>query len=331
MYRFLRPVRRFTSTRFLAALAGALLIGGGAAPAGAADESAVRIATIPIDQAADVFYADDQGFFKQAGLSVAITVLESGPAIIGAVAGGSADFGNANSGSVAEAHERGIPVRFVAPAGLHLSTVPADLLMVGANSPIRSARDLDGKTVAVNAIGALPNVATKAWIAQNGGDIATVHFVEIPFPAMGQALASGRVDAAEMTEPFITSSKAVTRVLGNAFDAISKNFIVSGWLASDAWLSAHQDEATRFVTALRRAHEWANAHHAQSAAILARHTKMTLQTAQSMTRAVFGTTLDPALIQPVIATFSKFGDLPRPLAASDIIWSPPGSPHAAAH
>ena len=310
----------------LVALAAALLLVGSATRAGADDSAVIRIATIPIDQAADVFYAQDEGFFEQAGLKVSITILDSGPAIIGAIVGASADIGNSNSGSVAEARARGIHVRLVAPAGLHLSSVPVDLLMVSANSPIHSAIDLDGKTVAVNAIGALPNIATKAWIAQNGGNLATVHFVELPFPAMGQALASGRVEAAEMTEPFITSSKKATRVLADAFDAIAPRFIVSGWVATDAWIAAHPGEAKRFQTAMRRAHAWANTHHAQTAAILARHTKIRPAVARAMTRVQFGSVLDSALVQPVIATFAKFGGLSHPLPATNIIWSPTARP-----
>lgn len=310
----------------IAALATALLIAAGTMRAGADDSSVIRIATLPIDQTADVFDAQDEGFFTQAGLKVAITVLESGPAIIGAVAGDSADIGDTNPGSLAEARTRGIRLRYVAPAGLHLSSVPVDLLMVGANSPICTARDLDGKTIAVNAIGALPYVATKAWITENRGDVAKVHFVELPFPAMGAALTSGRVDAAAMTEPFITSSKNATRVLADAFGAISPRFIVSGWFATDAWITAHRDEAARFQAAMQRAHAWANTHHAQSAAILVRHTKILADVARSMTRVQFGSTLDPGLIQPVIAEFAKYGALSHPLPATDIVWSPTAQP-----
>jgi len=310
-----------------AALAAVLLIAGSTAQRAGADNSPViRIVTLPIDQTADVFDAQDEGFFKQAGLKVVVTTLESGPAIIGAVTGGAADIGDANPGSVAEARERGILVRYVAPAGLHLSSVPVDLLMVGANSPIRSARDLAGKTIAVNALGALPNVATDVWITQKGIDIAQVHFVELSFPAMGAALTSGRVDAAAMTEPFITSSKTGTRLLADVFDAIAPRFIVSGWFASDAWIKAHHDEAMHFQAAMRRAHAWANAHHAESAAILVRNTKILPEVAQSMTRVQFGSTLDPGLIQPVIAAFAKYGGLARPLPATDLVWSPTAQP-----
>ena len=296
---------------------------------GNATTSLLRIAALPIDQTSDVFVAQDEGFFNKAGLNVHITVLNSGPAIIGAVSGGSADIGNANPGSVAQARERGIALRFIAPAGLHVSSVPVDMLMVPRDSPIRSVADLAGKTVAVNALNALPNIATKAWIARNGGDIRKVNFVELPFPIMGEALTTGRVDAAEMTEPFITSSKRSIRALADVFNGIGKRFIVSGWFATDGWIDANPDEAGRFATAMQRAHAWANAHQKESAKILVRHTTISASTAASMERVVFGSRLDGALIQPVLTTFSEFGGLPEPLDASKIIWSGPARPASA--
>jgi len=69
----------------LAALA-ALALLPQATPAGAQDAT-LTIGTIPIDATAEVYYAQEMGFFKKAGLNVTITPFTSGGAIAVAVVG----------------------------------------------------------------------------------------------------------------------------------------------------------------------------------------------------------------------------------------------------
>lgn len=280
----------------------------------------VRIATLPIDQTADVYYAQDEGFFEAAGLKVKIENFANGPAAVAALLGGAYDIGVLNASALAAARERGILIKFIAPSGLYVSSAPDSLLMVQADSSISSARDLDGKTIALTGLNTLSHVAVRAWVTQHGGDLSSVHFVELPFPAMAPALQQGRIDAAFMSEPFITLAKGTVRPLASPFDAIAKRFLIAGWMATDAWIREHPDEAQHFVTALLQAHEWANRHHHESAAILVRHSKIEMATVTAMVRPVYGTTLDPALIQPVLDTAAKYGILGEPMSAASIIW-----------
>jgi len=283
---------------------------------------ALRVATIPSDSGSDVYYARDQGFFKAAGLNVEIDTISSGPAIIGAVSGGSYDIGAGNTVSIAAARERGIPIKMIAPGALHSTSAPTDLLMVEQKSSFRSGRDLNGKTIAVSTLSGLNALSVQAWITKSGGDLSTIRFIEVPFPAMAAALDQGRVDAAEMAEPFVTANKDSLRVLADANNAIGEHFLIDAWVASDSWLLQHADAAKRFAAALHDAHVWANAHHEESAVILVRYLKMPLGVVNAMTRASFGTALDPLLVEPLLNTAAKYGQLEHPLSAVDVIWSP---------
>jgi NitT/TauT family transport system substrate-binding protein len=285
-----------------------------------AQTTILRVGSVPVETAVDIFYAQEQGFFKDAGFDAEIEVLANGQNLLGAVSGGTYDIATISTVAIAVARERGIPVRLIAPNSTYLSSAPTDLLMVAQNSSLHTARDLAGKTIAVSGLANMSFVAVRAWIAKNGGDLGTIRFVEFPMPAMAEALQLGRVDAAMMNEPFITSVKDVARPLASPYDAIARRFMTGGWFATDAWLQQHTDTAKRFVGAMRRAHDWANAHPKESAAILVRHTKLTPELVARMTRAVFGTTLDPQLIQPVLDVAAASGMLPHPLAASDLIW-----------
>ena len=87
--------------------------------------------------------------FSAAGLDVQLQIFQSGPVIAPAVVGGTLDVGAANTGSLAGALERGLPLKIFAPAAQVGPKTETDVIMVKADSPIKSAADVNGKTVAI--------------------------------------------------------------------------------------------------------------------------------------------------------------------------------------
>lgn len=74
---------------------------------------------------------------------------------------------------------------------------------VKADSPIKTAADLKGKTIATNAYGTSVYYYMVQWLKQNGLDAKTdVKIVETGFPPAESALRGGRVDAAPFVPPF---------------------------------------------------------------------------------------------------------------------------------
>jgi NitT/TauT family transport system substrate-binding protein len=305
-----------------AAVAG-LALSSGLRPARAADPIVLNVGTLPVDTSAVVFYAQDQGFFKAAGLDVRIQTMASGPVTAQAVAGNAIDIGVANVATVASARLRGVPLKFIAPAAIAGDATRTDLLMVSKTSTIQKAADLNGKTVGVNGLRDLQELCVRAWTDKHGGDAKTLKFVEVPFSAMGGALDAARVDAAMPVEPFVSADRATARVLGNPLDGLNARFMIVGWLATDSWLATHGDAAARFASAIAKAAAWANTHEKESAAILVANSKLDPATANSMARAVYGTQLDASLISPVVDAAVKYGIIAQPIAASDLIWTAP--------
>ena len=75
--------------------------------------------------------------------------------------------------------------------------------VVKEDSPIRSVKELKGKTVAVNTIGSQMHAFGRIWLKLNGLDPDhDVRFAEIPFPLAETALRQGRVDAIVLVQPF---------------------------------------------------------------------------------------------------------------------------------
>jgi NitT/TauT family transport system substrate-binding protein len=312
-----------TSRSVTLALVAAVIVTAAPAALRAADPIVLNVGALPVDTSAVVFYALDQGYFKDAGLDVHVQVMASGPVIAQAVAANAIDIGVANVATVAAARLRGVPLKFIAPAAIASEQTRTDLIMVSKDSPIQKAADLNGKTIALNGLKDLQQICAMAWVDKHGGDSKTLKFIEVPFPAMGGALDQKRVDAALPVEPFVSADKATARSLGDVLDGVGSRYMIVGWLASDAWLAAHADTAARFAAAIAKAAAWANSHEKESAAILVRNSKTDPATAATMARAIYGTRLEPALLQPVIDAAVKYGVIDKPVPVADLMWTAP--------
>lgn len=306
-------------SRALVLLGGAAGIGVAAVPARAAD--VVRFASIPIDGGAQVWYAQEQGYFRDAGIDAQIDANTNGGAIMAAVIGGALDVGYAAFTAVIVGHEKGIPVSVIAPAGLYLSTAPISSLMVPIDSPARSARDLNGSLVAVNGLKNITQIATEAWSDANGGDWRSLRFTEMPFPQMPAALAAHRVDAAFIAEPVVSDAlrQKSARVIGTPYDAIAPQFTISVWFTLAAWAKANPGLVRRIAGAIRQASAWANAHDAQSAQILSAVSKIPAASIDGTTRSRFSETLSARSLQPVIDVSARYGLLAKPFPAAEVI------------
>ncbi len=292
------------------------------AAAAPGDPIVVRAGTIPADVAATVEYARDLGYFKNAGLDVQVQIMQSGPVIAPAVIGGSLDVGAANTGSLAGARERGLPLRIFAAASQVGPTTATDVIMVKADSPIKTAADINGKTVAIVAMKTVQHALFLAWVDKHGGDSKTVKMVEIPFPSMVAALDSGRVDVAIPSEPFTSQGRAGNRVLGNCYEALKSPMLLFGFFATDAWLAANADTALKFAAGIKQAAVWANAHPLASATLLTHFTNLDPAIANAMSRATYATSIDPVMIQPAIDFMVQYGFLPKAIDANELIWKP---------
>jgi NitT/TauT family transport system substrate-binding protein len=281
----------------------------------------IRLATIPIDTGAEAFYAADQGFFKSNGLDIAIERISNGSAITAAVVSGSLDIGFSNVVSLAIAFQHGVPITLIAPASVYNTKAPTTVCSVASASPIKSAKDLNGKIFATNGLKNIGEFAPRAWIDRNGGDSSTVKFVEMPFPDMAAALAAGRIDAAVLAEPTATVAKTQLRFLSKCYDGVGNDYLLGAWFVTTAWANAHPDLVKKFQQAMRDTAVWANANHRATAAILATEAKIDPEIALRMNRAPYSERLDPAQIQPVIDVAAKYGALPAPFPAASLIYS----------
>ncbi len=136
------------------------------AGADSATLTVLNIATVGNENDALAFYARDAGFFQKNGIDAHIEILRaaSGAGIAAAVVGGAADIGESDIVSLAAAHEHGVPLVALAPSFKVRNTDLTTFLVVAKDSPIKSARDLAEKVVAVPSLTGPLKLATVAWL-----------------------------------------------------------------------------------------------------------------------------------------------------------------------
>jgi NitT/TauT family transport system substrate-binding protein len=300
------------------------LIGSGVAFAASrgrsnADTPPVRIAVGGADTYAEGFYATDMGFFTKAGLNIDMTSFPSGAQILTAAGGNAVDIGLSNTANLANAIAHGAPFTIIAGAGLYTAARPTVELMVPLNSPLRAAKDLVGKTIAVTALKDLTEVGARAWLRRNGVDPNSVKFVELPMAQMPAGLDRGTFDAGIVAEPFLSGVRKTLRVLGSPYDAIGSQFLIADWFSSTDYVKKNPDIIKRFVAATYETARWANANHPASGKILAKWGKMDPALFDTMTRCEYATSLDPKYIDPVLDAMYRYEAIDKHLTSADLV------------
>jgi len=278
----------------------------------------VRVATLPIDVASQALYAKDEGFFQAEGLDVELTLMSNGGAIAAGVAGGSLDFGASNVVNLAAGYENHLPYVLVAPGGAYSDTQPTSKLVVSADSPIKSAKDMSSKTIAVNLLNSIDSVGVLAWIDKNGGDSKSVKLVEMPYPTIGPAVAKGSVDVGSIDEPFLGDAinNNHLRAVGQPLDAVSKKFVEGAFFCTRDYATSHPDVIRKFADAMAKAADWANAHPDLSAKVLEKYSGRPLSPGAA--RTYFLPRFTRTQAQPLLTLAYRYGALKTPVQLQDM-------------
>jgi NitT/TauT family transport system substrate-binding protein len=285
----------------------------------------LRVGNVPIDSSSEIFAAQSEGFLTKAGITLDIQSFTNGNAIAAAVVSGSLDVGGINVLSLAAAHEKGLPLKIAASGSTYTTKNPTTVMLVPNASPLKTARDLTGKVVAVNVLQGIAHVSAESWIDKNGGDSKQVKYIELPFAAMPAALAANRVDAAVVAEPQLTQSRNDTRLFGKSYDGIGDLWMIDAWTVNEAWLTANPDVAHRFSDAMQQAAVWANRNHDKTAELVSAATKIDISIVREMRRATFLEHVNLGVVQPVIDVGAQYGALSARFPAADLFY--PGALH----
>lgn len=220
---------------------------GGGSDAG--EPARVRVQDTAGVPSAFLEYGVEQGFFKQRKLDVEVKPSQGGATVIPAVVSGSTDIGGSNLVSVLLAKDKGIPLKIVAPGTFVQNDSQQDFsgILVAGDSDIRSPKDLEGKTLAVNTLKNVAEVTAKASLAKDGVDVSKIELTEVDFPDMTAAVEQGRVDAAFAIEPFVTQGLAAgSRLVDRPYVGTKPGLQIGCYFVSEQYLAENRDVVERF-------------------------------------------------------------------------------------
>lgn len=273
-------------------------------------------AGVTSDDGYEAWFAQDLGFFAKSGLNVESQFFNNGAAAAAALTGGSLTVACGNVVTVAQARDHGLPIVMVAPSIVYVNANPNNSLMVLRESPLQTAKDLNGKTVGVLSLQGILSLSLKLWIDANGGDSKTVQLVEITPPQMLAAMQRGTVAAALMVDPFLTAAAAETRLFGLPSGAFGPRSIVTGWFATTDWIKQNGAAAKSFAQIMSQTARWANdpANRDQATQIVAKHLGRTIDLGKTAYAPNFQS--DP--MQPILAAAFRYKYISRPMTVADI-------------
>jgi NitT/TauT family transport system substrate-binding protein len=282
---------------------------------------AIRIGTSPADGYAQPWYAQEQGYFAKAGLSVDIQSFNSGSAAASGLLGGSLDIAVTTPIPIANAVIRGVAFGIIASAAVTTVKAPQLLIVVRKSGPIRSAKDLVGKTVGVVTLKTMLELGLDIYLAQSSIDASQVRVVEMTFPAMGPAIDRGTLDAAVMGEPFLSAALKTNdvRILVDPFARVAPRLVTGVWFTTRQYAERNPDVIKRFAAVMYETAHWANTHHPESARILAKYAKLNPEDIGSMIRADFAEQTRLGEIQAVLDACAQYNYISRPLLASELM------------
>ena len=223
----------------------------------------VSLGVIPIIDVAPVYLGKQKGFFSRRGIDLTLVPEQGGAAIVEGVVGGKYQFGFSNVTSLMAAQAGGAPLKAVASGVASNGRAGRDFsaVVVMDGSPIRSAKDLAGKRIAVNTLKNLGDTTVRQSVRRAGGDPRDIKFEAMPFPEMPAALQGRRVDAAWVVEPQL--SEALTQggqVVASNFVDTAADLTVALYFTSRPAIAAQPDLVKRFTEAVKESLQYAAGH-----------------------------------------------------------------------
>jgi NitT/TauT family transport system substrate-binding protein len=223
----------------------------------------VNVGVIAIIDVAPIYLGKTKGFFANRGIDLDLTAEQGGAPITKGVIAGKYQFGFSNVTSLMAAQLDGAPLKGVASGVASTGRTGRDFsaVVVKDGSPIRTAKDLVGKTISVNTLKNIGDTTVRQSVREAGGDPRSLKFEAMPFPQAPAALQSGKVDASWVVEP------QLSQVLTQGGQVVASNFVdtapdltVSLWFTSKNTIAKSPALVTAFTEAIKESMQYADAH-----------------------------------------------------------------------
>jgi NitT/TauT family transport system substrate-binding protein len=317
----------------VAALAMGTLVGGcgdddddGGASGGTQESrelTTLKVGVIPIADVAPLYLGMEKGFFEEEGLEIEPQLAEGGAAIVPSVVSGDYQIGFSNTTSLIIAASKDLPIKIVSQ-GVLGGTGPDDAwdgVVVPKGSNIKSAKDLEGKTVAVNTLNNVGPLTINTAMENAGADYSKIKYVEVPFPDMNAALEAGRVDAAWEVEPAFSGGKAAGgTVIFHPYEETAPNLTVATYFATEQYIGENQDVVASFKRAIEKSLDYASQNPDEVRDVVGTYTEIPADALANITLPQWRADLNEGTIEQTAQLAQQYGFIEEIPSLDDLIW-----------
>ncbi|WP_347038035.1 ABC transporter substrate-binding protein [Glutamicibacter halophytocola] len=264
---------------------------------GSADGKELRIAVNNTVASLPVVVADEQGFFKEQGLSAKITAVADITKLPPTL-GKQYDIGFGVQPTLIRAASQGVPVTMISGNAVTSESKPEYVLMTRPDTGIKGPEDLKGKKLGAPTLNGNIHIGTLYWLQQNGVDPESVDSLQVPTPTMVDQLKAGLIDAAEMQQPFIDVAKKAGMVeAGYSLGAVADPATMSSWQADKNWAEKNKETITKFRAALDESIEWIENNDDEARKVLSEFTGIDLEVLADSPLSDFSTEMTPDAVE----------------------------------
>ncbi|MDO6966362.1 ABC transporter substrate-binding protein [Rhizobium alvei] len=310
-------MKRRTATGLLAAIAALAMLPAGAA---LAQEKVIRVLRSPVGTFQGLYIAEEQGYFKEAGIKVEVTIGGAPTQNIAQLQAGQTDVIMSGAFDIITAVAQGLPVTAVLNTQ-NQGDVPTTGLLVPPNGTVKAIADLKGKAVGLpGGVQSTQGLLLLRALESAGIAREDVKIVNLPFDAMIESAERGAVDAIIPIGLFysLAQSKGFTSV-DEAYQFIKGNPAVI-FASSKSFVAENADAMKAFVAAMEKAYAYGNEHQDAVRAVDAAQTKMPPDYIKTRYIAPFVAAFPRDVWGKAVADMERFGFIPKAPAEADYIW-----------
>jgi NitT/TauT family transport system substrate-binding protein len=288
--------------------------------------SSITVPALTIPDAVPLTIAQQDGFFKQQGLTVKVQPVAASDDLVAQLLAHTYGITLENYVGMFSEEAQTPQLGLRAIADDEQASPNSFELMVPKGSPIKSVADLSGKTIAIPGLGvSIGSLSIDMLFKAYHLPLSGYKPVAVPFPEMPAEMAQHKFDAAWVTEPFVTIMEAAgAHTLTDLMTGPMQNFPVSCW-ATTAWFEQHYPKTVAaFTRAIDEAQQVAAGNQSLVRKLLPTTIPgLTPQVANVMTLTTFNTTLSLTRMQRVADVMEQFNQLPKNFNASSLLLSQP--------
>ena len=282
-------------------------------------ETAVRASYFALSAFIQYYAAKEQGLFRAEDLKLEDAFVP-GHLVVEGVVSGQFDFSFTNVLNIAQINLKGVSIKILYPGTTISDRNPYTALVVPAGSRIKTARDLEGRKIAVTQLRTTAELTTKIWLAANGADPEKVSFVGVGFDGIIPAVKSKQFDAAFAIEPdlVVIKEQKLGEPIAVPHVVLGSEILITGFIAREAWIEKNPETAQAVVRVLDKATQWLMANPREIPGLIVRNTRIEEGLAGRMILPGLTRVARKADLQPLLDASEKFKFLSRSVDACSL-------------